>query len=654
MKPWLIKKLSRAAAVSLTVFIIVSGLHLAGAFTRLESISYDLMVRVLRAEKEAHPDIAIIMIDEASLKAMNPLVGRWPWPRSVFADLLEFLSMGSPGGVALDIFFTENERHPGQGPSAGDLRLAGATRSNGTVYHAVELFHDREDEVNRNLLGRDLPGEFRERFALMNITAGRSPGQETQNNNFTIPLKELYLASGGIGVVEFESDPDGVHRRTRPLRKYRGEHFPVMGIAPLLEILKIKDITLTESSLDLDGISMPLHRDGTCIINMYGKFNTYSISGVLASIQKIRSGDVQGLMVEPGEFEGKIVFIGSSAAGLRDLKATPVSNRTPGVMLHASLASNVLLEDFLAPAGPWLTAALILALSLSAALPVLLSGRLLARALVPLIFAASFYALALYGFGRGMLLETVPPLAASALGFTASFVYLALTEGREKRKVRKMLGQYVSPHVLVELMDRREEVLRAEVGSREHVTLLFSDIRDFTGISESMPPDRIVHMLNRYFSEWTDVIFKHDGTVDKFVGDAVMAVWGAPLRTGDHAVKAVRAACEMLGRLADINAALGAEGYPPVRIGIGINSGEAIIGNIGSERKLDYTAIGDAVNLASRLEALTKQYGCDILISESTFNLLSEEFACKFVDRVKVRGKETPACVYKVEKGGEP
>lgn len=651
MKPWLIKKLSRAVVVSLTVFVIVSGLHLAGAFTHLESISYDLMVRMLRAEKEAHPDIAIILIDEASLRAMNPLVGRWPWPRSVFADLLEFLSMGSPGGVALDILFTENERHEGQGPSPGDLRLAGATRSNGTAYHAVELFHDSEDEVNRTLLDRDLPEEFRERFALVNLTAGRNPGHETRNNNFTLPLRDLYLASRGIGVVEFLSDPDGVHRRTRPLRMYKGEYFPVMGIAPVLEILKTKDMTLTESSLDLDGISIPLGKDGTCLINMYGKFNTYSMSGVLASIQKIRSGDVQNLMVEPQEFEGKIVFIGSSAAGLRDLKATPLSNRTPGVMLHASLASNVLLEDFLTPASPWLTAALILALSLSAPLPVLLSGRLLARVL-PLFFAASFYALSLYGFGRGMLLETVPPIAASALGFTASFVYLALTEGREKRKVRKMLGQYVSPHVLSELLDRREDVLRAEVGSREHVTLLFSDIRDFTGISESMPPDRTVHMLNLYFSEWTDVIFKHDGTVDKFVGDAVMAVWGAPLRTADHAVKAVRAAREMIERLAEINAALAPEGYPALRIGIGINSGDAIIGNIGSERKLDYTAIGDAVNLASRLEALTKQYGCDILISESTFNLLGEEFVCNFVDRVKVRGKETPACVYKLEKGG--
>jgi adenylate cyclase len=224
-----------------------------------------------------------------------------------------------------------------------------------------------------------------------------------------------------------------------------------------------------------------------------------------------------------------------------------------------------------------------------------------------------------------------------------------VTEGREKRKVRKMLGQYVSPHMLSSLVDNREDILRAEVGAKENVTVLFSDIRGFTSISENEPPERIVSMLNQYFSLWSDAIFEYDGTIDKFVGDAVMALWGAPLRTEKHPEKALRAALEMRKRLPELNRRLNVEGFPEVKIGVGIHTGDAILGNIGSEKKLDYTVIGDTVNLSSRLEGLTKQYTCDILISEATYIRVSDLFRCEFVDSVKVKGKEQAVKVYKVD-----
>lgn len=644
MNPAFRRKLKWAVIISLLGPLLVCLLYFNGAFWRFEMMAYDAMARLMRTEKEAHPDIAIILIDEASIKTMNLLVGRWPWPRTVYADLLDFLSMGNARAVAFDILYTENERHGGEGLSPGDNIFVESTYASDNVYHAQQILKDVEDEFNKSLLDRDMPADFRERFSIKGLKAD----EEGPANNFYLPIPELYLASKGIGVVEFEPDPDGVYRRTGLLRQYKRDYFPSMGIAPILGLSETKEIQLNKDSLVLDGTRVPLQGDGKYLINMYGKFNMYSMSGIFASLQKILRGDVEDLMVYPEEFEDKIVFISASAVGVEDVKSTPLDSRMPGVMLHASIASNILLNDFLEPADPGTTVLSVFMISAASAFGVLMLSGLYSRLLASLLPIAAYILIAISGYSSNQLYDTVPQASALMFSFIASFVYLSFTEGKEKRKVRKMLGQYVSPQVLSEIVDRHEDFLTAEVGSKEQVTILFSDIRGFTTISEGLPPDRVVYMLNQYFSVWSDVIFKHGGMIDKFVGDAVMALWGAPLRTEDHAENAVRAASEMVRKLPEINKTLGGMGYPPIHIGIGINSGEVILGNIGSERKLDYTVIGDTVNLASRLEGLTKTYSCDILISGATYSRIRESIECTYVDKVKVKGKDKPVDIYKV------
>lgn len=605
---------------------------------------YDALARHVRASKKAHPDVAVILVDEASLKAMNPMVGRWPWPRSVFADLIEFISMGDPGAILFDILFTENERYYKGGLGPNDRRLVEAARAYNVVYNAQQILEDEQDEFNKTLLDRPMPRAFRERFAIKGLHGEK----QSPSNNFYIPFRELYLASKGVGVVEFQPDRDGVYRRTRPLRQYKGDFYPVLGLVPLLDILKPKNIKVDGKAVYLDNTTIPLDKDGRYLINMYGKFNAYSISGLLASIQKIRKGDVENLMVSPGEFKGKVVIVGASAVGVEDVKPTTMSSRTPGAMLHASFISNVLMKDFLKPARPLMTVVTVFLFAAASTAGILMLSRNYLRVAVPVALLLLYSAFVINGLNNNRLYETVPQVSAVLLSFMASFAYLSFTEGKEKRKVRKMLGQYVSPQMLSEVVDRYEDFLGAEVGGREHITVLFSDIRDFTSISEAMPPAQVVDVLNYYFSVWSDVIFKHGGTVDKFIGDAIMAFWGAPVKTGDHAQRAVRAAREMIGRLPEINETLGVRGYPPVRIGIGISTGEAILGNIGSEKKLDYTVIGDTVNLASRIEALTKDYSSDILITEHTYNELQGDLGCKFIDTVKVKGKEVSVKIYNV------
>jgi len=323
-----------------------------------------------------------------------------------------------------------------------------------------------------------------------------------------------------------------------------------------------------------------------------------------------------------------------------------VNARLPGVAIHAAVAANLLHGDFLRPLPPWsgplfalLTLPLVLALMATARRPSL-------RIAVPLLVATAWLALDLALFRARLVLPLAPPLLAVGLAALGAYALLLLTEGREKARIKRMMSQYLSPAVLDVVVDRHDDFARAEVGRREHLTILFSDIRGFTSLSENLPPERVVELLNHYFSAMTEVIFRHQGTIDKFIGDAIMAFWGAPLRIEDHADQALLTALEMTEALTSVNAWLRERDYPPIAIGIGLHTGDVVLGNIGSQQKLDYTVIGDTVNLASRMEGLTKHYGAPVLISEATLAELTLPVPCRVVDLVRVKGKRRPIRIY--------
>lgn len=627
--------------IALSAALIAGTLFLGGFFDRLEWITFDKRVALFRGQAQAHPDVAVILIDEASLKAMNPLVGRWPWPRSVYADLMEFLMLGEARAVAFDILFTESEGADGQA-NANDRRLMAATRESGRTYHAFQILEDQADEGGRVRLSQSLPADFVSRFGLTG--RGFAP---SRNNNYYLPQPGLYRAARGMGVVEFVPDGDGVYRRTRLLREYQGGLYPVLPLAPILHVLEPKDVSRQGRSLRLDDVRIPIGVDDTYLINMYGRYNNYSISGVLASIQKLRRGDAGNVLVSPAEFKDKIVFVGASAAGVEDLKTTSIASGMPGVMLHASIASNILSRDFLEAVRPGTTIVYVFMLAVFAGVGILILPRVYLKVLFPVALALGYIAWAIWRFQSNVVYDLVPPVAAITLSWLATFGYLAFTEGKDKKRVRNMLAQYVSPNILAEVVDKYEDYLRAEVGSKEHITILFSDIRGFTDVSETLPPEKVVEILNLYFAAMSDVIFKYEGTLDKFIGDALMAFWGAPIRVEDHARRAVSAALEMHQRLEEVNARLATHGHPGIHMGVGINTGDVILGNIGSEKKLDYTAIGDNVNLASRLEGLTKEYDCPVLISEYAYAALGDGMPCSIVDQVRVKGKQRPIRIYR-------
>ena len=609
------------ALIAAAVMAVTLLLGVAGALDAFENIGYDWRMKSLRSDAKAPDEIAVVLIDDASLAAMNPLVGRWPWPRSVHADVIDFLKLGGARAIVFDLLFTENEA-----AAESDARLVEATTAAGTVIHAMQLYRDSEDEHNTTLLNRPISD------AALQFSVDERDHAPSLNSNYYLPLPDLIKGALGLGVVNVDADSDGVYRRSQLYQSYQGHRFATLGSAPLVFA---------------DAQSALLQRDEPeQLVNYYGHINTYSIGGILAAAQKVMAGELDHLPIDPYEFENKIVFIGASAAGLEDLKATPLSGAVPGVMIHASLAGNLLRNELLHRSSVTTVVMITLLMTLLICAMVLYFKGLVLKVSAPVVLAALYVWLCFFTFRYNYVMAMAPVLVAISLSAIGCSGYLLFSEGRDKRRVRAMLAQYVSPAVLNTVVDHYQDHMEAEVGSEEEISILFSDIRGFTALSEAVSATKVVEMLNHYFSAMTAVIFDKRGTVDKFIGDAIMAFWGAPIREARHADLALEAAIEMCRRLEDVNRWLQENGYPTIKIGIGINSGKVILGNIGSVQKLDYTVIGDNVNLASRLEGATKQYGVAIVISEQTHERLQAAPPCYLLDLVRVKGKHVPIRIY--------
>ncbi len=629
-------RLVKGGAIAAAATFLAVAAWASGLVAPLERILYDQRTAALRASVEAPEEIVVLLIDEASLAAMNPVVGRWPWPRAVFGEILEFLSLGTPRAVVVDILFTEDEA-AGPGGGDGDLALARAGAASGRVIHAFQLFADDEADAPA-----PMPEAVTGRFAVGDN--GPAPPAADGYAAFQLPLEPVAESARRLGVVTTRPDRDGVYRTLPPLHRYDGRLFPALGTAAALDA----GAAVTGGALlDAEGRPAPLSATGAVPVNYYGEFETVSMSAVLDSIQRLHRGDLDGLPVDPREFDDRIVFIGASAVGLHDLKATPLSGTTPGVFLHASLTGNLLTGGTLSTASSRGVAAATVLLALLTAAAILASNRLLLQIGVPALVAAGWIG---WTFHRqaaaGVVWEAAGPLAAVAVVSLATFAFLGFTEGRERARVHRMLGQYVSPTVLQEVLDQKTGIIGADVGASEELTILFSDLRGFTSLSEKLPPEQLVEALNTYLGAMSEKIFEQEGTLDKFIGDAILAFWGAPIHQPDHADRAVRAAFLMVRGMDDVNRRLAELGAPPLAMGVGLHSGRAILGNIGSEKKLDYTVIGDAVNLASRVEGLTKGYGAPLLVTEDTRERLDPGTICMQVDLVRVKGRNRPVAIY--------
>ncbi len=542
---------------------------------------------LLFAARPVAEDIVIVAIDDASLAD----IGQWPWPRRAFADVLERMAAYPPAAVGIDVMFAEPSR----------LGMAD------------------DDALRRTLKGIPYP-------VVLPVEGRNISLRENRPAAADALLTPLALFAGPrvsrahVNVIE---DRDGVARRFPAGVQAGVSVFPAFAQEILLQSGPAPNPTLAE-------ISAPR------IVYAQSAGNIRRIS-----FSRLLYGDAAK------ELAGKIVLIGATAPDLHDEKATPVSHGLPmpGVEIHANI-TNMLLHGWrlesmsIAATVAWIMAAALIAgcafFFLSVPAAVVSNAALGAVSLIAAVIL----------FERGVVADIIHTQAAWVMAGSALFACRYFSTEREKRRIKNVFSKYVSADVLREIL--RDPAAVRLGGEEKEITLLFSDIRGFTSISERTPPTELVRILNRYFSVMTEEVLRRGGVLDKYIGDAIMAFWGAPVADPEQAERAVATAKAMMEKLALLNREFAAAGDPQIAIGIGVCTGRAVVGNVGSHLRFDYTAIGDTVNAASRIEGLTKQYQTPILVGETTRNKLKNPDACVFVDEVAVKGKQDKIKIYSI------
>jgi len=612
---------------------------------------YDLQFRTLTDASKASPDIVLIKIDDESVERMDQAfdLGRFPWGRDTYALLLDYLARSHPRAIAFDILLLEGDRSS-QGHE-WDTQLVEATRQLGNVVHAMEV----DDSYSRQP-AHPSPGGYQ-------LTR-----EVEEHKGVKLPFAPLDQASRMLGNTFTVLDADGPVRRIVPFVRQGDTYYPSLGVATAMVALGLKpsDIRLDSAGLHVGSSVIPLfdvqpeyvrkiqtrHMLARYLAPPYvdkqrttTSYRSYSFCDLFLSELQLR--DNKKPKIDPEVFRDKIVFVGTTAAGLHDLFQTPfgAQGMMPGMQIHATVVDNILHQSFMRPASG-ISWGLLLGIS---TLLVSLLGVHLSfwwALLAALGIACADAGLAARAFQQGVWLPCVPAILGLVTAQFTSVAYKYFGEDKAKRQVKALFSRYVSPAVVKELI---EDPSKARLGGqRREMTVLFSDIRGFTTFSEAGQPEDVILQLNEYFSRMVELLFEHHGTLDKFVGDMIMGLFNAPVQDPDHADHAVQMALSMLRELQRLNERWHGQGKPGFDIGIGINTGEMIVGNVGSERTLSYTVIGDNVNLGSRLESLNKEYQSRIIISEATRSRLQGNYCIRPLGAAKVKGKSQEVKIFEV------
>jgi adenylate cyclase len=580
------------AAAALEIF----GLHLLAP---LENRLLDSFVRWHALQLAPDPDIVIVDIDEKSLARMQQVAGSWPWPRAVHAELIEGLAAQRPRAIVFDVLFAEDDKFRPE----SDALLAQAALRHPQSYFPMVRLAPRDDA--------NFPP-----VATVARQLGLIQRQGADPNARIALLPPLVLPPEAwrTGTINFLEDADGVGRR-----------YGLRTIAHGWEIPSLAARVARDLGWPVpDADALPLAWRGP-----KGAFRHVSYAELYEDFnrsQRLRPQD---------EFRDKVVLVGTAASGLQDLRVTPIDSLHPGVEILATALDNLKNARSMRRLPPALPAAV--ALTLVALLAWAFARNADANRTGFALLGVSLALLATGWLAAGelLLLPLLAPLGAAWTFYLAAAAAAYLRERRERQETIALFSRFVNPHVVQQLLERGG---LEGAGQTRQVTLLFSDIRGFTSMSELRPPQEIVALLNRYFSLQVDVVFRHGGSLDKFIGDAIMAFWGAPLDDPEHARHAIDCALDMAGTLQAFKAELGPEAAA-FDIGIGIHSGPAVVGLIGSERRREYTAIGDTVNLASRIEGLTKEAGRRILVSRETMLLCADAFDFVACGNFKAKGR---------------
>ncbi|MFY0640415.1 MAG: adenylate/guanylate cyclase domain-containing protein [Bermanella sp.] len=653
----LFKHSTRFFAVMVSALIIWAALNQgtsATFFTRIEYLLYDvrfnLFLPITKQEQSDHK-IAIVDIDENSI--INE--GRFPWSRQKVATLIEKLGEAGALVIAFDVVFSEKETNPverishavpaelfnklpsEQWQSISDMADADEVMAKTIAQHDVVLgffFQDQQEYQNGQLPPAvfEVPQAWQEKLVI------------TERPGYTANITSLQSQAGGGGFVTMFPDFDGTVRRAPLLIRHGDQLYPSLALSAAMRYLFIDTLEPQVVEVgDVLAMTQVAVSEYPALTSPAG-FVTVPYQGPAFSFPYYSATDVLRDKLDSGELDGSIVFIGTSAIGLADLRSTPMGPQYPGVEVHANILQALLSGGF--PYKPeWQAGASFLQLVLIAIFMIVILPML--GPMVMLVGGSLIIVLVIMFNGYLWTLGLDLPMAGALLltvFLTATFITDGfLKENASKKMLKGMFDQYVPPAHIDKMMADPDSYSFS--GESKELTVLFSDIRSFTNISETLSAQELKHMLNSYFTPITKEIFDRNGTIDKYVGDMVMAFWGAPIDDKNHRGNAVLAALNMQRITEELKVVFKQEGLPEVNIGVGVNTGLMNVGDMGSSYRRSYTVLGDAVNLGSRLESITKFYGAKILIGEDTFDHI-EGFVCRFMDRIQVKGKEEAIRVY--------
>lgn len=614
---------------------------------RLDWKIYDSLLP-LRAAPRPSPVPVIVDLDEASLQEY----GQWPWPRYLVADLLEALDGYGVAAVGLDIMFAEPDR------SSPERLRAALRRDRGAALNLESLppsLHDFDrllmEALRRSPAVLGFYGRFDGVFAAPDIPPSvtcielSSPGAIPLERSLpaaknAVPPLPLLLDTAPLGFINVAPDGDGIVRKAPLLIRVGSDIYPSLALRSLMLALGSNKLIVRSGPYGLESVRVgqlttPVDAQGSVSIPFIGPSGTYPYISAADVLRKTAPRDA---------LQDRIVFVGTSAPGLLDIRATPLDQVYPGVEIHAAVVDAVLTGNAL-DIPPWTPAAQLLSIVASGLMAALAFGFARPRIYLPVaaLLSAAAVLLSRSLFADGIFVSPLYSVITVAIMGASLLLLRFWQEERQKLILRNAFSRYVSPEIVKRITKLRGNLF---AGEERELSILFTDIRGFTALSEKLSPQEVVNLLNRYFTPMTALVREHGGTMDKFIGDALMAFWNAPLDVPGHPARAVSAALAMQEKLLTLNGELQAEFGVGVRIGAGVHTGSAYVGNMGSAELVNYTLIGDNVNLASRLEGLCPQYGVGLVVSGETGAGCGEAFAFQYLDTIRVKGKSQPVRVY--------
>ncbi|MDD3815199.1 MAG: adenylate/guanylate cyclase domain-containing protein [Desulfocapsaceae bacterium] len=591
------------------------------------------------AETGAHSDeIVLVLVDQKSLDWVQAQLGlSWPWPRELYGAILDSCRRHQALAVGFDVLFTE----PSSFGVDDDQALGQAIASLGR-FAAGSVFPGRTEGLHRQW-PPDVP--------LPSPRFSKGKGGVALPfpiyGSATMPIKEVAGPASILCNVHQDPDRDGIYRSLHPLAFFDHQPLPGLGIGVYLAAHPESRMRWEAGSIAVDGKTIPVDPQGRTLLRFRGPAGTFpaiSAASLLAEELALREGKSEGLQQGGEKLRGKYVLFGFSAPGLFDLRPTPVGGIFSGVEINATLLDNLLSDDFITRVDrAWELIVLSLVILLGAILtafytgPAALTGLSLFFFLLPPALAALYHR-------QGLRLDILSMESGLFVTIGLAIFLDYLREGKRRRFIKHSFRHYLSPHVIEQLIEHPEKLQLG--GERRELSIFFSDLQGFTTISEGLEPEKLTGLLNAYLSAMTDIILEEDGTVDKYEGDAIIAFWNAPIDVADHAVRAVRAALRCQEKLTELRPLFKEQYGHELYMRIGINSGSAVVGNLGSSTRFDYTMLGDAVNLAARLEGANKQFGTYLMISQTSRDQIKDAFPCRELARLTVVGRKEPVLVY--------